>query len=141
MAKRDIELRISPDTAFFILEKAREFDEKTAPTNPGDGSNPADDRNVDVLESFRDDPTCEELVSAIRALNDDAQVDLVALMWLGRGDFSPDEWDDCRQLARERRATPTAHYLAGTPLVSDYLEEGLALLGHTMDESPTGRRF
>lgn len=141
MAGRDIELSISPEIAFFILEKAREFDGKTAPTNPGDGSNPSDDRSVDVLESFRDDPTYEELVSAIRALNDDAQIDLVALMWLGRGDFTIEEWDDCRRLAHERRSTPTAQYVAGTPLASDYLEEGLALVGHTMGESLTGRRL
>lgn len=141
MAKRDIELAVSPEAGFFILEKAREFDEKTPPINSPDGSNPSDDGGVEVLEAFRDDPAYVELVAAIRGLDEDSQVDLVALMWLGRGDFTLDEWDDCRRLARERRSTPTAQYIAGTPLASDYLEEGLALLGYRMDESATGRRF
>jgi hypothetical protein len=43
------ELTISPETAFFIIVKAREFDEQVAPTDPDSGSNPTDDRAVDVL--------------------------------------------------------------------------------------------
>jgi hypothetical protein len=141
MAKPAIELTISPETAFFILEKVRELAEKVEQTNPGDGSNPTDDRSVDVLQDMRDDPTLEEVVAAVSALNEDEQADLVALMWLGRGDFTIEEWDDARRLARARRSTPTAHYLAGAPLASDHLEEGLALLGYAIADTETGRRF
>ena len=45
------ELTIAPKKAFFIIVKAREFDEEVAPTDPDSGSNPTDDREVDVLES------------------------------------------------------------------------------------------
>jgi hypothetical protein len=141
MTARDVELTISPETVFFILEKAREFDEKVEQTNPGDGSNPSDDRGVDVLEHMAGDPTLEELRAAIDRLNEDEQVDLVALLWVGRGDFTLEEWGEARILARARRSTPTAQYVAGTPLASDYLEEGLSLLGHAIEESETGRRF
>jgi hypothetical protein len=140
MAERLVELSISPETVFFILEKVREFDEKVEQTDPDSGSNPSDDLNVDVLEEMADDPTLDELSAAVDALNDDEQTDLVALMWLGRGDFGPGEWAEGRQLASERRTAPLIHYLAGTPRASDYLEEGLSLLGFVMTESDTGRR-
>lgn len=141
MTAKDVELTISPETVFFILEKARELDAKVEQSNPGDGSNAADDRGVDVLEDMADDPTLEELSAAIDRLNEDEQIDLVALLWLGRGDFSLEEWGEARMLARARRTVPTAQYVAGTPLASDYLEEGLSLLGHEIEESETGRRF
>ena len=44
------QLTISPEQAFYIIVKAREFDEQVEPTDPDSGSNPADDREVDVLE-------------------------------------------------------------------------------------------
>lgn len=141
MAETNIDLSISPETAFYILEKAREYEEKVAPTDPDPGSNPADDRGVDVLEDLADDPTLAELVAAVRALNDDQQADLIALLWLGRGDFSVEEWTESRRLARERRVTPVARYVAGTPLASDYIEEGLSQLGYDLSGAETGRRF
>ena len=78
---------ISAEKAFFIIVKAREFDEQVAPSDPKSGSNPTDDRDVDVLEAKGDDPTLQELEGALAALNIDEQLDLLALTWLGRGDF------------------------------------------------------
>lgn len=141
MTTEDAELSLSPETAFYILEKAREFDEKVEAMTPDDGSNPTDDGGVAVLEDLVGDPTYEELVAAIESLNDDELTDLVALMWLGRGDYALDEWDECRRMARERRTGPVAAYLAGQPLASDYLEEGLALLGHTLASSEAGKHL
>ena len=81
------ELTISSEKVFYIIVKAREFDEKVAPTDPDSGSNPTDDRDVDVLEAQGDDPTLQELEAALTMLNIDEQLDLIALTWLGRGDF------------------------------------------------------
>jgi hypothetical protein len=53
----DAGLAISGEKAFYIIVKAREFDEKDAPSDPGSGSNPSDDKEVDILEDYRDDPT------------------------------------------------------------------------------------
>lgn len=134
-------LTIDPDVAFFILEKARELAAKVEQTNPGDGSNPTDDRSVDVLEQTRDDATYEELRSAVVALNDDERADLVALLWLGRGDFTLSEWGEARRQARSRGTTPTADYIAGDPVASEEIEQGLALFGYAIEKSATGRRF
>ncbi len=80
------ELNISREKVAFLIDKAQEFDVKGLPTDPDSGSNPADDNQIDVLEDDGSDSVANELASFIRALNEDEQIDLVALMWLGRGD-------------------------------------------------------
>ncbi len=50
---------------------------------------------------------------------------LVALMWMGRGDYSIDEWEDAIEQAKDQWTDHTAEYLISTPLLSDYLAEGL----------------
>jgi hypothetical protein len=128
------ELTISPDSVFPILLKAREFDAKVEQTDPDSASSPSDDNNVDVLETAPDDPTYAELVSAVHDLNDDEQRDLIALIWIGRGDFTLDEWDEAREAARDIGRARTPRYVAEIPLVSDYLEDAMSQFGHSFEE-------
>jgi hypothetical protein len=44
---------------------------------------------------------------------------LVALMWVGRGDYELEEWDEALKFAEETWTDHTAEYLVGT------LAEGL----------------
>jgi hypothetical protein len=117
----------------FIILKAREFDVKDAVTEPDPGSNPSDDKMTSVLEDHADDPVVEELTSLIDNLTEDEQIDLVALAWLGRDDNTADDWLAVRQEAARAHNARTAGYLLGMPLLGDYLEEGLAILGHACD--------
>jgi hypothetical protein len=119
-------LTITPDSAFAILLKARQFDEKVEETDPGSGSNPSDDASVDALEFGPSDDTQRELLSAIRDLNDDEQRDLIALIMLGRGDFTLGEWTAARQAAADIGREKIPRYIREIPLVSDYLEDGLS---------------
>ena len=64
----------------------------------------------------------------------DEQVDLVALAWMGRGDYTAEEFEQARTDARGRRNAHTAEYLAGIPLLSDYLEEALSELGYSVPD-------
>ena len=129
-----VEINIDPSKVCFIIIKARQFDAKVDPAEPDPGSNEADDGQQEILEDYADDPTLEELRSAIDAVNEDEAIDLVALAWVGRGDFTRGEWAQARALARQSRTGPTAAYLTGMPALGDYLEEGLAELGHDCDE-------
>lgn len=70
-----------------------------------------------------------ELRGFIDRLSEDEQVALVALMWIGRDSFGPDELDEALATARAEATTPTADYLLGTPHLSDHLENGLDALG------------
>lgn len=128
------ELSIDPEKAFYILMKAREFEGKTPPSELEDGSNPVDDRDVAVLEDNPEDATEEELRSALEALNEDEQNDILALTWIGRGDFTIEEWRAALEQARSMTNKQFPHYLIETPLFSDYLEEGLGLIGQDLDE-------
>lgn len=133
------ELNISPDKVCYIIIKAREFDVKVEPVEPDPGSNPADGGEREILGDYDDDPTLAELRAAIDGLNDDEVIDLIALAWLGRGDFTKDGWQEARALARQRHRRRSADYLVGMPALGDYLEEGLSALGHSCDDVETGR--
>src|SRR5436305_835740 len=104
-------LSISPEQVSFIADKARQFDAKDVLTDPDDASNAADDGMRAVLEDHPDDPVRRELVSFINALNEDEQIDLVALWWLGRGDEDISEWSALRRRAAEAHNQHTARYL------------------------------
>src|ERR1043166_580341 len=90
------ELNISPEKVCFIIIKAREFDVKVEPVEPDPASNPADDGQSEILEDYPDDPTQTELRDAIDDLNDDETTDLVALAWIGRGDFDRSDLEEAR---------------------------------------------
>ena len=130
---------IDPEKVCFVVIKAREFDVKVEPVEPNPGSNPADSGVGDVLQDYADDPTYEELGSFIKALNEEEQANLVALVWVGRGDFGKDEWDEVLAQARQQANDRTAEYLLGIPLLADYLEEGLAVFGQSCAEYEMGR--
>ena len=132
------ELSISPETVCFIIVKAREFDTKDPVSEPDPGSNAADDHMISVLEDHGDDSSEEEITAMIDALSVDEQVDLVTLAWLGRGDYAAADWDDVREEAWSARNNRTAAYLLGIPLLPDYLEEGLSLLGISCAEFEMG---
>jgi hypothetical protein len=127
-------LTISPEKVCFIIIKAREFDVKDAVTEPDPGSNPSDDKDAAVLEDHEDDPVVEELTSLINSLSEDEQIDLVALAWLGREDHSASDWLTVREEAARAHNKRTVDYLLGMPLVGDFLEEGLSMLGYSCEE-------
>jgi hypothetical protein len=131
------ELAISAEKVGFLIEKTREFDVKEGASDPDSGSNGADDNMIDVLEDTGDDPVVREITGFINAMTEDEQIDLVALMRLGRGDGTIEEWEDLRREAAEGRNSRTASYLLGEPLVSDYLAEGLDAFGLTWTDERT----
>jgi hypothetical protein len=137
------ELNISREKVAFLIDKAQQLDVKDLRTDPDSGSNPADDNEVDVLEDNGSDSVADELASFIRALNEDEQIDLVALMWLGRGDGTIEEWDQLRARSAERRSgyrnprRESVRYVLGEPLLGDLLAEGLDKFGIAwLDELP-----
>lgn len=129
-----VPLDIDPATVEFIILKARAFDVKTEPVEPDPGSNEIDDNEREVIEDYPGDETEAELRDTIEQLTDDAAIDLVAMFWVGRGDYGRDEWNQARELARERSGPPLADYLMGEPNLGDFLEEGITSLGYTPRE-------
>ena len=99
-------LNLPLDKVSFIILKAREYDVKEEDSDPDEGSNPTDDGQTDVLTDKADDPVREELLGAIRGLNEDERIKLVALAWLGRGTYDIDEWKEAIATARIRTFAP-----------------------------------
>jgi hypothetical protein len=125
-------LEISPTKVGFIILKAREYGAKVGAWDEGATS---DHDAESILEDFSDDSTLAELKEFIGDLNEDEQVSLVALAWIGRGSFGPDEIEDAMETARAERNARTADYLLGMPLLSDYLEEALDRLGYSVEDA------
>jgi len=127
-------LQIDPQKVCYLIIKAREFDAKVEVVEPDPGSNPSDEDMRGVLEDYPDDPVDAEIRSLVENLNEDEQIDLVALLWLGRTDRAAEEWGALREEAAAAHSDHTADYLLGTPLLSDYLNEGLSRLGYDCRE-------
>ena len=118
----------------FIIIKAREFDAEV-PIEPdaAAGSDPPDDDERQVLLDTPDNPTEEELRGAIDGLGPPERHELLALMWLGRGDYDADSWPEALREARDSTIANVTDYLVGTPLLGDFLEEGASALGLSLE--------
>lgn len=119
---------INPDKVCFVIAKARELDAEDEGAEP-DESNPTDDRSTYILTGEAYDTISQELAAFINALDEDEKAELVALAWIGRGDFTAQELRGAVAEARERKDMNISLYLLGIPLLSDYLEAALAEFG------------
>ena len=120
------------DKLAYLVVKAREFDAQVAPEGLEAGSNAADDLEIGILEATPDNPTRAELTSMLADLNDDEMTEVLALVWLGRGDYGPREWRQALAAAREARDEHAVRYLLETPNLGDLLEQGLAEFGYSI---------
>jgi hypothetical protein len=118
----------------YIVIKGREFGAKVEPVEPEPGSNPADSGEREVLEDYSDDATYQELVDALGALDEDAMDQLQALVWIGRGDYAKEDWEEAVAAARHVTNPGTAQYLARMPLLPDHIEAGLEALGFSIED-------
>lgn len=136
-AERDWALTIGPDTVRLLALKARavsaainddyadgsehevEFDGDRRDTHQHDG----------LIEEEAHDLTSIELRDLINDLNVDEAAELVALAWIGRGDYEGSEWIEAVAEARQRPRKKTSKYLMGMPMLGDWLEDGLEAIG------------
>jgi len=119
------ELDLNRDTVQFIIDTAHEFHTQDDVTFEDEPDTASEYWSRQVAAGYGGDPFYQELKSTIDDLEPDQQIRLVALMWLGRGDFSVDDWSEALQRAEESWNEHTADYLIGTALLGDYLEDGL----------------
>jgi len=132
------DLSISTDYLARLIMKTRGVQAKEAVSDSDSGSNPTDDQMRDVLQDRPDDLSREEVREEIQGLDARQQAELVALMWIGRGDAEPAEWEATVQLAQDVKEQPTPRYLLGHPLVAEFWAEGAERLGI---ELPMGEGF
>ena len=122
------DLSISPEKVFFIIAKSRQAESSAA------GLEADADSDDDMPQDHSGRTARAELSGFIRDLNEDEQVDLVTLMWLGRGDAEIENWRELRAEALRAHNKRTASYLVGTPMLADYLEEALSGFGLSFED-------
>ena len=129
-----VDLSLSPDTIRMLIQKARaaaasvtdafesggeheiEFDVETLrDTHAHDG----------LAEEETEDLSGEEIRELLEDLNVDEAAELVAMVWIGRGDFEASDFTQVVEDAKERAVGSTAKYLLEMPLFADHLEAGL----------------
>ena len=127
---------INPAKVCFVIEKSRELLSEDVGMAP-DPSNLSDDGErvtlTDTVNSIR-----RELVEFIRDFDVDEAAALVALAWIGRGDYEADDWESAVKAANDRHEGPTWKYLLGMALLPDYLQDALSAFGRSCEDYELG---
>lgn len=126
-------LDVNPDTVCRLIELARIFHAQDEVVIPEEPDNPSGDWPTQILAGHADNSMLDEFRNIVADLEPDQQQQIVALLWLGRGDFTLDEWTETVEEAAENWNERTADYLIAHPLLSDYLTEGLDQHGYSCD--------
>jgi hypothetical protein len=134
--EKEWELAIGPDTVRLLILKAKALsaalnaDYADGAEHEVEFDGGRDSHHHDGLaEEESEDLTEREFRALVGDLNVDEAAELVALAWLGRGDYDAAEWNSALAAARERANRRTAKYLLGMPMLGDWLEDGLEALG------------
>ena len=127
-------LNVSTGNISRLIELAHEFQAQEAVSFPEEPGNPSGDWVAQMLASHGDDSTFQEFKSIVDDLEPDQQQEVVALLWVGRGDYGEDEWEAAVEQARDSWNLRTAEYLITHPHLSDYLAEGLDTLGYSLED-------
>ena len=131
------ELRISTEKICDLIERAREVAGKV-PSTAGDHTTTGDDSELVTIEEPEgngedEDARRIEIVEFIAGLNVEEQTDLLALIWLGRGDYEIFEWDDAIGEAEGRIAARDPDYMIGDAALPQYLGDGLEAFGRSCE--------
>ncbi|MEM8664167.1 MAG: DUF3775 domain-containing protein [Pseudomonadota bacterium] len=78
-----------------------------------------------LAEEAQDDATREEASAMIDTLNVDEQAEVVALTWIGRGDYEVEEIATAVRQAKARASGPASVYLFGMEIFPSHLASGL----------------
>ncbi|ONG58710.1 hypothetical protein BKE38_02305 [Pseudoroseomonas deserti] len=125
----EFDLGISLEAVATVVDHIRAIqDDEPDAEDDDDGDGDEDDSDADFDE--------DTLSAFIEEMNEDEQAALVALAWIGRGDYEAEEWEEALRLAKERGAAggDTAGYLLGMDMAGDLLAEGLAAFGASIEE-------
>jgi hypothetical protein len=125
----EVDLGISLEIVATIVDLANAVQEaEEAKIGDDDDDEPEDDDEEDEISE-------EMLTDYIDELNEEQQVALIALAWVGRGDYEPEEWAEAVKLATERNVKGDASaYLVGLEGLGDLLSEGVGAFGLAIEE-------
>ena len=131
----EVDLGVSLEVIATIVDLANAVQSPEEGTM-GDGDEDEElDDDADSDDLADEDATLDMLTEYIDELNEDQQAALIALAWVGRGDYDAEGWDEALKLAYERNAKGTAaEYLVDMQGLGDLLSEGVAAFGLSVEE-------
>ena len=128
------ELSMDPDNVRVLIAKAQEAlttvpseeDEDPVSEIEIDAATTISKTNEDRLsDENRRDLSLDEVARHIDNLNVDERAEIVALVWIGRGDFEPRDFADAVREARDYEIDSVSDYLLQMPLFPSHLGAGL----------------
>lgn len=130
-------LSIAPETVREVVRQARaissgvrnDYNDGAEHEVEVDGRGRPAHHHDGLAEEEAHDPSTGQLRRIIRDMNEDEAAELVALMWIGRGDFESYEFAEAVEEAKLRRDIRPARYLLDRPMLGEWLEEGLQAIG------------
>ncbi|WP_207539747.1 DUF3775 domain-containing protein [Sabulicella rubraurantiaca] len=131
----EVDLGVSLEVIATVVDLANAVQSPEEGTlGDGDEDEELDDESEsDDLDD--EDVTLDVLTEYIDELNEDQQASLIALAWIGRGDYDAESWDEALKLAYERNAAGTAaQYLVDMQGLGDLLAEGVAAFGLSVED-------
>jgi len=138
MENHNRSLNVNPETIYSIIDKIHEFQAKEDVVLPEESDAISSHSALQILADHQDDLNYQEAINEIKNLEPDQQAELIALMWLGRGDYGLDEWDlVLEEVTRSFNFynQDVGHYLLSKPQAVEHLLEGLKQLGYPNEES------
>lgn len=127
----ETELTIPPEFLRKLIFKMRaaELGDEDTPRDARDNAS-VGGHHITLDEEIDTTAMSDEVTAEIDGMDRDHQQELIALMWVGRGDFEAQDWDAALTLAAERADAPAAQYLLSHPMAGDDIAAGLEALGH-----------
>lgn len=129
---------IAPEKVGYIILRAREYASSFNGWSSSEDEGGMRGDAIQAIENQAVAPETDEVAEFIRNLNEDEQISLVVLAWIGRGSHEITDWDRAVATARRERTTETDKYLLGMPLLPDYLEDGLEAMGYSIEDLGDG---
>lgn len=127
-------LEIAPEKAAYVIVRSRGVTEPVDTSDAADTMDRDDKGPESILFGATGDFTRQELRGFLSALNDDERASLIALAWIGRETYAPEELDEAISVAKAEHGNNAISYLLSLPLLPDYLSDGLEALGISVEE-------
>ena len=129
------------ETLCRIVLRAREYEAQTPSDydadEAADNVDDEDEGTLSVLDDSINDSVEEELRSIMEDLGEDQLVEVLALSWVGAGNYDAPDWDEALQDAQEMHddagSEGVIDELLDMPLLPSVLEAGLAAFDLSCD--------
>jgi hypothetical protein len=123
-ARHHVEVSLERLGEIVLLARQRDSDTRSM-TN----EDAAESKAAGMARRRREEKVMQDLREAISALPEDEQAVLIALAWIGRGDFGSLEFDEALTRAFDRQDGLPADYLLSLPMLGDAIEQGAMSCG------------